>query len=155
QLIAWSEKTTETETLLSLLEEVDKQLEVMEGWLEEHGRPLESMQVDMSAIERKNNKLDVQWRNYQNLHEYLKNLVEAISITPSDEATLRNPQVVLDAARTNADDDASQAVEQVVSASEALSSALATTEKLAKHESTSSLQLLADQRGKLVGLAEV
>lgn len=49
----------------------------------------------------------------QNLHEYLKNLVEAISITPSDEATLRNPQVVLDAARTNADDDASQAVEQV------------------------------------------
>lgn len=30
QLIAWSEKTTETETLLSLLEEVDKQLEVME-----------------------------------------------------------------------------------------------------------------------------
>lgn len=49
----------------------------------------------------------------QNLHEYLNNLVEAISITPSDEATLRNPQVVLDAARTNIDDDASQAVEQV------------------------------------------
>ena len=49
----------------------------------------------------------------QNLHEYLNNLLEAISITPLDEATLRNPQVVLDAARTNVDDDASQAVEQV------------------------------------------
>ena len=39
---------------------------VMEkGWLEEHGRPLEAMSVDMAQIERKNNKLDVQWRNYQ------------------------------------------------------------------------------------------
>lgn len=35
------------------------------GWLEQHGKPLEAMQVDMAEIERKNNKLDVQWRNYQ------------------------------------------------------------------------------------------
>lgn len=35
------------------------------GWLEKHGHPLEAMQVDMAEIERKNNKLDVQWRNYQ------------------------------------------------------------------------------------------
>ena len=35
------------------------------GWLEEHGRPLEAMSVDMAQIEKKNNKLDVQWRNYQ------------------------------------------------------------------------------------------
>lgn len=48
----------------------------------------------------------------QNLHEYLNNLVEAISITPSDEAILRNPQVVLDAA-LNADDDAVPSVEKV------------------------------------------
>lgn len=44
---------------------------------------------------------------------------------------------------------------QVVTAAEALSSALASTEQLASHESTSSLQLLADQRVKLMGLAEV
>lgn len=30
QLIAWSEKTDETETLISLLDEVDEQLQVME-----------------------------------------------------------------------------------------------------------------------------
>lgn len=29
-MIAWSEKTDETETLISLLDEVDKQLELME-----------------------------------------------------------------------------------------------------------------------------
>ena len=36
-----------------------------QGWLELHGKPLEAMQVDMAQIERKNNILDVQWRNYQ------------------------------------------------------------------------------------------
>lgn len=41
---------------------------VDQGWLEQHGRPLEAMQVDMAEIERKNNKLDVQWRNYQACH---------------------------------------------------------------------------------------
>lgn len=49
----------------------------------------------------------------QNLHEYLNNLVEAISITPADEAILRTPQVVLDAALKSADDDAGPAVEKV------------------------------------------
>lgn len=44
---------------------------------------------------------------------------------------------------------------KVVTAAEALSSALASTEQLAGHESTSSLQLLADQRAKLMGLTEV
>ncbi|CAM9775071.1 unnamed protein product, partial [Laminaria digitata] len=113
QLIAWSEKTDETETLISLLDEVDQQLQVMEGWLEEHGRPLEAMSVDMAQIERKNNKLDVQWRNYQNLHVYLKHLVEAISISPSNEGMLRDPQILLDSALTNGDDDPAHEVEQV------------------------------------------
>ena len=31
QLIAWSEKTDETETLISLLDEVDEQLQIMEA----------------------------------------------------------------------------------------------------------------------------
>ena len=44
---------------------------------------------------------------------------------------------------------------KVVAAAEALSAALASIEQLAAHESTSSLQLLADQRAKLMGLAEV
>ncbi|CBJ27024.1 conserved unknown protein [Ectocarpus siliculosus] len=155
QLIAWSEKTAETETLISMLDEVDQQLQVMEGWLEQHGKPLEAMQVDMAEIERKNNKLDVQWRNYQNLHEYLKHLVEAISISPSNESMLRNPQVVLDAALNPSDEDPTPAVEKVVAAAESLSTALASIEQLAAHESTSSLQLLADQRAKLMGLAEI
>jgi len=43
----------------------------------------------------------------------------------------------------------------VVAATESLSTALASIEQLAAHESTSSLQLLADQRTKLMGLAEV
>ncbi|CAM9210366.1 unnamed protein product [Discosporangium mesarthrocarpum] len=68
QLIAWSEKTDETETLISLLDEVDEQLQVMEEWLEQHGQPLEAMQLDMAAIESKNNALDVQWRSYQVYH---------------------------------------------------------------------------------------
>lgn len=34
----------------------------------------------------------------QNLDEYLRTLVEAISITPGTEALLRSPQAVLDAA---------------------------------------------------------
>eukprot|EP00752_Nemacystus_decipiens_P018748 g16809.t1 len=155
QLIAWSEKTDETETLISLLDEVDEQLQVMEGWLEQHGRPLEAMQVDMAEIERKNNKLDVQWRNYQDLYEYLKHLVEAISISPSNESMLRNPQVVLDAALTTGDEDPTPAVEKVVAATESLSAALAAIAQLAAHESTSSLQLLPDQRTKLMGLAEI
>eukprot|EP00903_Cladosiphon_okamuranus_P005971 g5895.t1 len=155
QLIAWSEKTDEAETLISLLDEVDEQLQVMEGWLEQHGRPLEAMQVDMAEIERKNNKLDVQWRNYQDLHEYLKHLVEAISISPSNESMLRNPQVVLDAALTAGDEDPTPAVEKVVGATESLSGALSAIAQLAAHESTSSLQLLADQRTKLMGLAEI
>lgn len=49
----------------------------------------------------------------QNLHEYLSNLVEAISITPESESTLRNPQVILDAALTNAEDDPTASVEKV------------------------------------------
>lgn len=44
---------------------------------------------------------------------------------------------------------------QVVAATESLSAALAAIAQLAAHESTSSLQLLADQRTKLMGLAEV
>lgn len=44
---------------------------------------------------------------------------------------------------------------QVVAATEALSKALSSTEQLAAHESTSSLQLLPDQRDKLVALSEV
>lgn len=46
-------------------------------------------------------------------------------------------------------------VKQVVSAADALSTALVCTEQLAAQESTSSLQLLADQRAKLMGLTEV
>ncbi|CAM9544046.1 unnamed protein product [Ascophyllum nodosum] len=161
-LIAWSKKTDETETLISMLDEVDQQLQVMEGWLELHGKPLEAMQVDMAQIERKNNILDVQWRNYQNLDEYLRTLVKAISITPSTEALLRNPQAVLDAALASTtgssaveEDDPGNAVEKVVTATDELSKALSSTEQLAAHESTSSLQLLPDQRNKLVALAEI
>lgn len=44
---------------------------------------------------------------------------------------------------------------QVVAAADALTAALSSIEQLAAHESTSSLQLLADQRTKLMGLAEV
>ena len=44
---------------------------------------------------------------------------------------------------------------QVVTATDELSKALSSTEQLAAHESTSSLQLLPDQRNKLVALAEV
>ena len=44
---------------------------------------------------------------------YLKHLVEAISITPSNECMLRDPQILLDSALTNGDDDPSQEVEQV------------------------------------------
>ncbi|CAN0323344.1 unnamed protein product, partial [Ectocarpus fasciculatus] len=76
----------------------------------------------------------------QNLHEYLKHLVEAISITPSNESMLRNPQVVLDAALNASDEDPTPAVEKVVAAAESLSTALASIEQLAAHESTSSLQ---------------
>ncbi|CAN0443512.1 unnamed protein product, partial [Scytosiphon promiscuus] len=49
----------------------------------------------------------------QNLHEYLNHLVEAISISPSTEAMLRNPQVVLDGALTAAEEDPTPAVEKV------------------------------------------
>lgn len=49
----------------------------------------------------------------QNLHEYLNNLVNAISISPSDESMLRNPQTLLDMALTSGDDDPAQAVEKV------------------------------------------
>lgn len=49
----------------------------------------------------------------QNLHEYLKHLVEAISISPGNESMLRNPQVVLDAALTDAEEDPTPAVEKV------------------------------------------
>lgn len=49
----------------------------------------------------------------QDLHEYLKHLVEAISISPSNESMLRNPQVVLDAALTAAEEDPTPAVEKV------------------------------------------
>lgn len=38
QLIAWSQKTDETENLISLLDEVDKQLEIMEVRLVRSGR---------------------------------------------------------------------------------------------------------------------
>lgn len=44
---------------------------------------------------------------------YLKHLVEAISISPSNECMLRDPQILLDSALTNGDDDPSQEVEQV------------------------------------------
>lgn len=49
----------------------------------------------------------------QDLHEYLKHLVEAISISPSNESMLRNPQVVLDAALTSGEEDPTAAVEKV------------------------------------------
>lgn len=49
----------------------------------------------------------------QDLHEYLKHLVEAVSISPGNESMLRNPQVVLDAALTAGDEDPTPAVEKV------------------------------------------
>ena len=39
--------------------------------------------------------------------------MEAISISPSNESMLRNPQVVLDAALTAGDEDPTPAVEKV------------------------------------------
>ena len=59
-------------------------------------------------------------KRLQNLDEYLRTLVKAISITPSTEALLRNPQAVLDAALASTtgssaveEDDPGNAVEKV------------------------------------------
>jgi hypothetical protein len=41
QLIVWSETADCAQTLSSILDDIDDQLAVMQGWLEAHGRPLE------------------------------------------------------------------------------------------------------------------
>jgi hypothetical protein len=40
------------------------------------------MQRDMAPIEGKNNALDIEWRNYRNLHDHIGMLVESVSLMP-------------------------------------------------------------------------
>ena len=36
----------------------------------------------MAPIEGKNNALDIEWRNYRNLHDHIGMLVESVSLMP-------------------------------------------------------------------------
>ncbi|CAM9355626.1 unnamed protein product [Chrysoparadoxa australica] len=152
QLIVWSDDVSETQNLTAVLDQLNSQLVVMEDWLETHGKPLEKMQKDMAAIEGKNNSLELEWKNYQRLHEYLSNLVEAISLSPEREAMLRDPADKLE--RGYSDDTTQDAVTSIVEAASAMEDAIKATEEMGKEEGLDDLQLMSERCGSLVKLRQ-
>jgi hypothetical protein len=42
----------------------------------------------MAPIEGKNNALDIEWRNYRNLHDHIGMLVESVSLMPEQVCAL-------------------------------------------------------------------
>ncbi|CAN0200915.1 unnamed protein product, partial [Phaeothamnion confervicola] len=122
-------------------------------WLDVVGRPLELMQRDMAAIEGKNNKLDVRWRNYRRLHEHLDFLIASVALSPEKEDVLRAPERVL--GPPGAILDPSEAVGAVVAASAALQDALLAASELEKEgEGAPPLTFLVEQQARLSALQE-
>jgi hypothetical protein len=160
KLIIWSEKADEAETLTSILDSIESQLSVMDSWLEEHGRPLELMQQDMVAIEGKNNALEVQWRNYQRLLEYLERLGSTLSLSPQNEAILGDIGEYLGQGPLGGDEiEAERSLAETLAAIEALEEALTTTNlgaagnNSADHEG-GGLRFIQDSRHRLLSMKE-
>lgn len=150
QLIVWSETEDCAARLCSILDDIDDELAVMEGWLEGHGRPLEVMKREMTPIESKNNLLDVEWCNFGTLQEHLATLIDCISLDAEDEAALKDASVHLEINQLQGD----LTVEQVVAASEALQVAVAGAQRLVEDDVTNTLQFVMEGRNKLRNTAD-
>eukprot|EP00611_Tribonema_gayanum_P024696 TRINITY_DN54_c3_g4_i1.p1 TRINITY_DN54_c3_g4~~TRINITY_DN54_c3_g4_i1.p1 ORF type:complete len:987 (-),score=317.17 TRINITY_DN54_c3_g4_i1:114-2939(-) len=149
QLIRWSETEDSAQTLVSILDDIDDQLAVMEGWLEAHGRPLQVMQRDMAPIERQNNALDVQWRNYRALQDHLSVLVDAITLPFEEEAVLRDFSKMDEYSL-----DKEIVLKSVINASESLLSAVDAGRRLGDAPQTARLRMVTDGRAHLKLVAD-
>ncbi|KAG5177259.1 exocyst complex component Sec3-domain-containing protein [Tribonema minus] len=135
QLIRWSETEDSAQTLVSILDDIDDQLAVM--------------QRDMAPIERQNNALDVQWRNYRALQDHLSVLVDAITLPFEEEAVLRDFSKMDEYSL-----DKEIVLKSVINASESLLSAVDAGRRLGDAPQTARLRMVTDGRAHLTLVAD-
>lgn len=80
----------DTVEILDALNDVDKQLSVVDDWLSEQVMKLSDVQGNLHVIEDESGGLESSWQNLQNIHQILKVVVEKLSLSPEEISILQN-----------------------------------------------------------------